>query len=237
MLLSYFTTIHTGAWTESQDDIAEPFSSERHHIDADSWTDLNEKMNFLLNTGQKNNLENLPYLPTAFRGMRTDGEDTFEPIVGQWFYRIACKKLNLDIPLARMRVVSDLHNQFRQSQPATMEVMASRRDPVYEFNPTKESNFDPVDPWPKGKTSDSYLDQVMSQIPGFDGPNGNLLDNSFGYQCKDINGDELNSAFYNRYYSLAAKDAMGNSQRKRSFNDGYMFAAQTSNKKISPQEV
>ena len=194
-------------------------------------------MNYLVNSGQKNNLENLPYLPTAFRGMRTDGEDTFEPIVAQWFYRISCKKLDHDIPIARMRVVNDVHNQFRQTLPATMEEMESTPAPIFEFNPTSEADFDPVDPWPKDKVKDSYLDYVMGKIPGFDGPKGNLLDNSFGFKCEDNNGKVLNTAFYNRYYNIAEKDAMGNTQRKRSFNDGYMFAAQTSNKKVSPQTV
>ena len=194
-------------------------------------------MNFLLNSGLKNNLENLPFLPTAFRGMRTDGENTFEPIVGQWFYRISCKRLTNDIPLSRMRVVNDVHNQFRQSKPATIETMKTTGAPVFEFNPTKVSDFDPVDPWPKGRYSVSYLDYLMGQIPGFDGPKGNIQDNSFGYKCVDSEGGVLNTAFYNRYYNLAKKDAMGNNQRMRSFNDGYMFASQTTNKKISPQTV
>eukprot|EP00659_Diplonema_papillatum_P003274 gene3274-5133_t len=66
-----------GTWTEAADDIAEPFASERHHIDAATWTELTQKNNFLFNNGQKDNSENLPYLPTSFRGMKEDGDDTF----------------------------------------------------------------------------------------------------------------------------------------------------------------
>eukprot|EP00662_Eupelagonemidae_sp_cell21_P017473 gene17473-56565_t len=36
-----------GAWTNMQEDIAEPFASERHHIDADTWKELNEKTSYL----------------------------------------------------------------------------------------------------------------------------------------------------------------------------------------------
>eukprot|EP01060_Flectonema_neradi_P007809 TRINITY_DN1551_c0_g1_i5.p1 TRINITY_DN1551_c0_g1~~TRINITY_DN1551_c0_g1_i5.p1 ORF type:complete len:1327 (+),score=322.51 TRINITY_DN1551_c0_g1_i5:47-4027(+) len=225
-----------GAWTESQDAIAEPFASERHHIDADTWMDLNQKTNFLVNSGLKNNLENLPILPTAFRAMK-NGNDTFEPIIGQWFYRIVCKQLNHDIPLSRMRILNDVHNQFRTSKPSTLESMESTRLPVYEFNPTSDSSYDPVDPWPKGRWRNDYLDYLMGQLPGFDGPKADLQDSAFGYNVVDDSGSHLNTAFYTRYYSLAKKDAMGNTGRKRSFNDASLFAAQTTNKKISPQTV
>ncbi|KAJ9434972.1 hypothetical protein DIPPA_20995, partial [Diplonema papillatum] len=41
-----------GTWVESAEGVDEPFSSERHHIDAESWSDLNEKTYYLFNNGQ-----------------------------------------------------------------------------------------------------------------------------------------------------------------------------------------
>jgi len=58
-----------GAWIRDSSAIDEPFASDRHYIDAATWQELNDMTRFLLNSGRKNNLENLPYLPSAIRDM------------------------------------------------------------------------------------------------------------------------------------------------------------------------
>ncbi|KAJ9464083.1 hypothetical protein DIPPA_13279 [Diplonema papillatum] len=221
-----------GTWTEAADDIAEPFASERHRIDAATWTELTQKNNFLFNNGQKDSSENLPFLPTSFRGMKEDAGDTFEPIIAQWFYRISCKKLDEDLPTSTMRVRNDANIQLAESPPATRERLSTSPRALFDLHP------DPAQgEWPKGKTSWEFLDDVMYNISGFDGPNADLVDNSFGETCGTYSGGGvLNSARYTRYFALLSRDAMGRSTKKRSFND-MLFAAQTTHPRVSPQAV
>ena len=227
-----------GTWAEAQDNIAEPFASDRHQIDADSWSDLNQKNAFLMNNGQKLSLENLPYLPTSFRDMWTrDDGSTFEPRMAQYFYRIKCMDIAEDVPTARFRVRQDLHIQLGAGKPQTREQLSTSRRALFDINPVSMEDYRPTNPWPVGKTTWEYMDELMARVPGFDGPNGNLIDDSLGPTCATYDGKEtLNTAFYTRYYSMLEKDAMGQSKKKRSFND-YMFAARTTHKRVSPQEA
>ena len=228
-----------GTWTEAQEDIAEPFASERHHIDADTWEDLHAKNNFLFNNGQKSSLENLPFLPSAFRSMRDadTSDDTFEPDIGQWFYRINCVPIEERIPTARFRVRNDLHVQMSRSTPSTRKSLAQTHRALYEVNPTLPEHYNEANPWPKSTTNVEYIDHLMQFVPGFDGPKGDLEDRSFGPLCGTYNlSATLNTAFYSRYYAMIEKDAMGQTFKKRGFND-LMFAAQTSHPRVSPQQA
>lgn len=53
-----------GAWTNNEN-LDEPFESTRHHLDAASWFDLQEKVRFTAYTGDKDQAENFAYLPTG----------------------------------------------------------------------------------------------------------------------------------------------------------------------------
>ena len=53
-----------GAWTNNEN-LDEPFESTRHHLDAASWFDLQEKIRFTAYTGDKDQAENFAYLPTG----------------------------------------------------------------------------------------------------------------------------------------------------------------------------
>ena len=53
-----------GAWTNDVN-LDEPFDSDRHHLDASSWFDLQEKVRFTSYTGDKDQLENFAFLPTG----------------------------------------------------------------------------------------------------------------------------------------------------------------------------
>ena len=227
-----------GTWTEAQKNVAEPFASDRHHIDADTWEDLHAKTNYLFNNGQKSSQENLPFLPTAFRAMResTTG-DTFEPRTAQWFYRINCQPIEEKVSTRRFRAANALHLQFSRTTPKTKKSMASMSRGMFELNPTLRHKYNDEKAWPRGGTRLEFLDQLMQQIPGFNGPKAFLDDKSFGPTCTNYNGSGLlNSAHYSRYYAIAGKDAMGDSQKKRSYND-LLFAAQTTHKRVSPQEA
>ena len=228
-----------GTWQEAQDGIAEPFASDRHHIAADDWKDLMQKLNFLANNGQKSILENLPFLPTSFRGMKDTGAggDVFEPRMGQWFYRIKCRPINKAVPLSRFRVKNDLQLQFRDV-PLTREQLGKTNRALFELHPTPDAKYNPKEAWPKSATTFEYIDELMQDIPGFDGPKGNLVDKSMGHMCLNANGSntDLNTAYYSRYYAHKTQDAMGRDKKKRGFND-LMFAAQTTHPKVSALEA
>lgn len=186
-----------------------------------------------------------------------DGEDsTFEPRVAQWFYRIVCMRLmnsdgtaRLDLPTSRFRVKNELHTQYYQTKPQTREtnalpgmgVLKDSRKALFDLHPALEGGYDPTEAWPKMKTDWEYLDDLVYQVPGFDGPNGYLEDDVFGvtvvdYNDKGVSGAKLNTAFYTRYYGFKMKDAMGRTGQKRQFND-YVFAAQTTHPRIFPRSV
>eukprot|EP01064_Diplonema_japonicum_P018904 TRINITY_DN275_c0_g1_i2.p1 TRINITY_DN275_c0_g1~~TRINITY_DN275_c0_g1_i2.p1 ORF type:complete len:1096 (+),score=388.85 TRINITY_DN275_c0_g1_i2:41-3328(+) len=222
-----------GTWAEPAEEVAEPFNSERHHIDADSWMDLHEKLNFMFNNGQKHILENLAFLPTAIRGIREG--TVFEPREAQWFYRISCRPVKNDIPTERFRVKNDLHVQMKQYKPATRKELGSTPHALFEMNPKLQADWAPGAKWKRGATTMEYVDELMSDIPGFDGPQASLMtDESFGVLCETLNGTTtLDTARYTRHFSLGHIDAMGRTAKRRGFND-YLFAAQTTHPKVSP---
>ena len=72
-----------GAWTLDEE-LEEPFDSDRHHIDASSWFDLQEKVRFTSYTGYKSRMENFANLPTNIMSVN---ETTGLPTYAQWNYR------------------------------------------------------------------------------------------------------------------------------------------------------
>ncbi|XP_012937035.1 uncharacterized protein LOC101855249, partial [Aplysia californica] len=54
-----------GAWTETDFGVVEePFESDRHHVSASNWYDLQEKIRYTSYTGSKDKGENYAFLPT-----------------------------------------------------------------------------------------------------------------------------------------------------------------------------
>ncbi|RUS87389.1 hypothetical protein EGW08_004843 [Elysia chlorotica] len=99
-----------GAWTETDfGKIQEPFESERHHISAENWYDLQEKIRYTAYTGSKDKGENYAFLPTKI--MDIDLE-TGEPIYAQWNYRILCHPLKEDLPLSQLWPNGELHFRY-----------------------------------------------------------------------------------------------------------------------------
>jgi len=82
---------------------------------------------------------------------------------------------------------------------------------------------------------------LMEQIPGKDGPNGNLTDEFFDsyavHYFNNADNTPLNAAFYSRFYDTKEKDAMGRNRRRRGFNDAYLWAARTEHKRVSALSV
>jgi len=226
-----------GAWIAATANIAEPFASHRHKIDAETWHELHDTMRFLTNSGRKNSLENIPFLPSAVRRMRHNDS---HPEIANFEYRIACHPLKEDLPTSRFRVAPDLHSQLF-AQYRTSKHVRDSRQARFEVHPaTSDVYVDGTDgrpptAWPSGLLQYSFLDELMEQIPGKDGYGANLTDSSLGETCSHIRrrGEPLNVAYYSRYYSTDRKDAMGRDIRKRGFNDPHLWAAMTTRARVS----
>ena len=215
-----------GAWTYQSDEIEEPFESDRHFIDATSWQDLEDKVRFTSYAGRKDNLENYSYLPRSILGIKNDST----PILGQWNYRILCHPISRDIPLNRFRVVDELHPRLPVSR--TLKEHAKSRAARFTLNPLDNDDFQ------DGLISDRWglLDELMSEIPGKDNYQGNLIDDAFGLTAYSLNPKEdkkLNSAYYHRWYKVLEKGAMGLATRHRGFADENLFMAMTTQPKIA----
>ncbi|XP_035824254.1 uncharacterized protein LOC101861940 [Aplysia californica] len=107
-----------GSWTLNTNTLSEPFQSDRHHIDATSWQDLQDKVRFTSYTGTKSRLENFSWLPTKFYG-----QENGVPKVAQWTYRIICNPIRYVIKAKHPDLV--LPATRRPGSPA--EPLADRR--------------------------------------------------------------------------------------------------------------
>jgi hypothetical protein len=215
-----------GAWIKDHGEIREPFASDRHHIDAKTWSGLHDKSRFLLMTGRKNNLENLPYLPSAVRDM--EGENNDVPATANWEYRIGCVELKNDVPLSRIRTAKNLMNQL-MTYPAskTQEQLKKTRKARFEVNQADSNR------WFEGVHMRGFLDTLMEQIPGKDNFQANMTEYAYGERSLTTKGETLNVGYYSRFYSVGNKDASGRSTRKRGFNDPTMWAAMTKHPRVS----
>ena len=117
-LLSYME----GAWTfPDGEDIEEPYASERHWLDVETWRELEDAEMFTSYAGTKDPLENYGYFPRSI----VDVDDDCEPVLAQWNYRILCHELERDLRTDRFRVVDDLAS--RMSVQMSLEDFAQTR--------------------------------------------------------------------------------------------------------------
>jgi len=242
----YFKPVITyleGTWITDLNNFSEPFDSDRHKIEADSWRELHEKFRYLLNSGRKNNLENLAFLPSSIRSMGPDGR---LPVLANWEYRVVCHPLRDDLPLQRLRVAQDLHVQLWQ-KPTTKDELHHTRRARYEVNPAVgnrgEIPYPTLDDhgqqskisWNEGLDSWGYLDYLMEQIPGKDNYAGSLEEalTDTVTMHHERTDEVLNAAYYSRFYNVLQYDAMGLRRRRRSYSDQFMWAARTTQSKVS----
>ncbi|KAL9989564.1 hypothetical protein ACROYT_G004126, partial [Oculina patagonica] len=199
-----------GTWTTATEEIDEPFESDRHFIDAKSWFDLQEKVRFTSYTGRKDNLENFSFLPTTI----IDIINGTIPVFAQWNYRILCHPLSRDVPLNRFRVVDEFHSRLPARR--RYEEQANTRAARFQINPEDS------DKWKEGINNPrfTFLDELMSEIPGPDNYQGNLTDEAFDMAAHTIDPKKtgkLNVAYYHRWFKVMEKDAMGQSTRHRGY--------------------
>eukprot|EP01084_Bolivina_argentea_P289262 496666_1 len=230
-----------GTWVMDDDILEEPFDSDRHEIDAATWRELHDKIRYLANSGRKDPRENLAHLPSSIRNLYNN---TY-PIISNWEYRILCSPLKNDITTRRFKISSDLHIQLLGSPETRSELYYSRRA-RFEINKwidkNDAQNENGIDFnkywWNEGRKTWNYLDYLMEQIPGKDNYLANLTDELPDGNARTIhfnnNGEYINSGYYSRYYGLSDNDAMGSTKHRRGWSDRYLFAAKTTQKKVSP---
>ncbi|RUS71251.1 hypothetical protein EGW08_020986, partial [Elysia chlorotica] len=213
-----------GAWTLNKG-LTESFASDRHHLDASSWFELQEKNRFSAYSGVKTRLENLAILPTTIMDVNeTTGQATY----AQWNYRILNYPLQDDLPLKYLQQVDDL--AARVSRRWTRPEINEKRSARFRlYRGTEPTNY-------------QLLDEIMYQIPGKDNVYSNLSQIMFGddgmYHFGYPNSNvRLDTSRYHRWYKSARKDAMGINAVARCFNDDFCFVAQTTQPSIAPVEM
>ncbi|CAG5136778.1 unnamed protein product, partial [Candidula unifasciata] len=209
-----------GAWTLDQE-IEEPFPSDRHWLDATSWADLYEKNRFTAFTGVKNRLENIAFLPSTIMSV--------DPVTGkvqyaQWNYRILCSPIKDDIPLAYFYQEDDL--SFRVDTGQTILETASTRAARFKlFDPARKMNY-------------QILDEIFATVPGKDNHGSNLTFTVFGEEMFNTAYTEqnalLNSAYYHRSYKSFKSGAGGITYAALGFNDENIWVAQTRQPRVAP---
>jgi len=213
-----------GAWTLNAKTLQEPFSSDRHHLDASSWFDLQEKIRFTSYAGSKSNLENFAFLPTIMYNI-TDGVPQF----AQWNYRILCHPLSQDIPTSYFALQDDLSS--RVPHKYTWERMPNMRAARYKLNEFGTDRYNYY----------SFLDSLMAEIPGKNNYGANLTDDAFDLMNYDVSvttkNSVLNTGMYHRWFKLGQRGAMGLTVNHRGYHDENMWVAMTTQPNVMPLSI
>jgi len=230
----YFKPVMTyaeGAWTLGKKDgsIDEPISSDRHHIDAKSWLDLQDKqVRYNAYSGSKSLLENLAHLPTKITRFEEG-----DPVLAQWNYRISVHPIEGDISIDMLEVRYDEASQrkSRRNREQYLHSRSARFDfEGININGTREA----------GAMDYNLLDSIMEQIPGKDNYKADITEKAF-----DASGDDLFSAnpktpnkplnlgYYHRAFVQKSADGTRR-QDQRTFSDR-VFVAHTTQGRIAPQ--
>ena len=218
-----------GAWTMPiEDQVDEPFESDRHWVAATGWQELHRKVRFMSNTGSKDGKENFCFLPTAIIDMANDST----PIYAQWNYRILCHEPNEYIYRNRLRMVDDLG--VRVGYGYNQEQFAGQRGARFQLNMEDSPDF--VDKMSRGR---KYIDDLMEQIPGWNNYGANLSDDAFGMVAKEFENvsKTLNTGYYHRAYMVTEKGADGRASRDRGFSDDAVYMAMNTQDRVARQDV
>ena len=178
-----------GAWTTAERHVDEPFSSDRHFIDAKTWMELHQKIMFTSYSGSKSILENLSFLPTKI----IDFVNETLPVFAQWNYRILCHPLKKDVPLKRLRVIEDLSSR-----------MMNERD-IYRHKHSRGARFQ-LNSKDQEKFHDrplnyEFLDELMEEIPGKDNYQGNYF-SLFSLLTQSTKKEKKEKKHYVKYRNL-----------------------------------
>ena len=229
-----------GAWTTDTLHLDEPFESDRHFIDASSWFDLQQKIQYMSATGGKSNNENFSYLPTTIVNVTEDGS----PVYAQWNYRIICHPIKRKLKLEDLKPVDDLNTHLNANLRKNFTEFAAYSKTIrYTLAPVHGTNYSSRTG--AGTYEDTHfyynlMDEVMNEIPGVDNYPGHLTDDSFGelkHRVDTKTPTVLNTARYHRHYKVLPKGDTGLSMQNRGYSDSTLWVAQTTNPKIAEMEA
>ncbi len=234
-------------WWEVDANLEDPFSSDRHSLEADSWEELYMKYRYLTYLGRKNSRENLSFQPTRLWEMR----DGVEPHVARWTYRIACQPLKDDVELKRLFVQPDLNVQMKRVQ--TRESLGDSRAARFGLNTYIGTRTWNIENHRYGGMAYQYIDTLMEQVSGlnnhgaggqFPAINETIPDtetvNEIAYHYTDSKAGTsapLDTTYYNRVFRVATNDAMGRATRQRSWNDATLWTAQTTQPRVAALNI
>jgi len=243
-----------GGWEKLEGDaLVEPFASERHHIAATGWKDLVEKIRFFDLSGNKDTLENVPYLPTAVMDISVvDGR--LVPRLARWNYRILCHPVDGYVEKARLRLVQDSAiKALRGRSPRDYKEAYLSKVSRFRVDPRLPLDWVKAIPEAEIRGGRDYLDLLMEQIPGVNNYPADLRDEVLNPMterletwlpddpAREMKGTSLNkqhvegplnTGYYSRYF-VSGKDAMGRAIYKRGFNDNFLWAAMTTHTKVA----
>ena len=205
-----------GAWTLTDNTIDEPFTSDRHSLDAASWSDLHQKHYFTTQTGNKHKDENLAFLPTEIVDIVDD-----KPVMAQWNYRILCHPLNQDVPPDSFRVENELTTRLRHGWTADQLLKTSAAR--FKMTPRFE-----------GFNTYGTLDHLMAEVPGKNNYGAHFVDDALGvvnYEYQDVSAT-LNVGYYQRSSLAREVNETGTGKRHRGFSDPNLFMAMTNHSEI-----
>jgi len=220
------------AWLKADEELVDPFASDRHQLAAASWDELRAKLAWLLDTGHKDTSENLGFLPSSVRGVEPDGT----PVLANLDYRIFCHKLRDHLPLSQLRVSKHLASRLSRNTPLTTSALQLDRRARFDINTSPSTDG----AWAEGTRNWQKVDDLMAQIPGRDGYAANISDWEYSasqrvlretYQYQDKT-QRLNAGFFHRFYRTGEKDAMGAYARRRGFRDMTLWAARTTQPEV-----
>lgn len=222
-----------GTWIQASNDddtIEEIFFSDRHSLNATTWAELEDRINFSAFTGRDDELEGLSYNPQRFIGQDANGV----PIVARWIYQILCHKLNNDLQTNRLRAVDDVKSRMALSsylsKSVNMADLEASRLARYQLN-TLDNLFFAED---SGRRY-TLLDTFMQEIPGMDNYNAVLADDTFDVSAFEFSDPTipLNAAYYHRSFQVSDLGAMGTKTRGRAFNDPFVYMAMTTHPEVA----
>ena len=151
-----------GSWIHSGEKIEDSFPSNAHHMDAETWYDMQENIRYTSMSGTKARPENYSFLPTTI--VRMNGST---PVVAQWNYRILCHPLKDDLPLNRFRPVTNAAHT--RGFDLDLDKIASYRSTLFELNAFDTDEFE------DGQIVNQLLDRLMGEIPGKDNYPGDVI--------------------------------------------------------------
>jgi hypothetical protein len=200
--------------------------SFRHQLDSDSLKEMIQKYIVLNASGLKPRFENSSFMPGLIRSVDRNGRPQFSILR----YRVGAVRVGSyrDYPVHEMvEQVDDPATRMRKGQ--TDEELAEGRLGRFRVKHSiADGNL-------AERTDPGQLDALMSMIPGLDGDGAVIREEYLDTHAhggtftqrlmKYKTSDQLNSAYYNRFYSYEHAGAAGRRNYRRGFNDPTLFVA------------